>query len=281
MPSTSIPEESVLFTPYGWRITKNLPPKCQILFINRHGRFVETTVQLLRTEKQSRLAYIGTGAAIAALVADTRLLANDGKKWMVKDLIERDVSSVYFETPVRIPDVVQPKPSVDDLWQCLSEAAAVRNSESIALHCRDPLFVISTKFNFLRKKETGGQTFAIVTKQELAKALDKNWGETITTLTTAWLRNADDGRIEVERSAYYLALWFSTALIASGSGYSFQFDTLQHSSYIFVTTASDAPRPLQRGACAFFTPHGTCAVSLSWGDRSLTPITGGFLLAAD
>jgi hypothetical protein len=251
------------------------------MVVDRHGAFVETTVHLKRTEAQSRLAYVGTGAAFAALVADTRLIANDGKKWIVKDLIEcGDVSSIYFETPVRVPDVIQPKPSVDDLWRCLSEAAAVRNSESIALRCRDPLVVIGTKSGFLRKIETGGQAFAIVNKHELTTALGANWGETITVLTTAWLRNADDGRMEIERSAYYLALWFAAALTASGSGYSFQFDTLQHSSYVFVTTAHDVPRPLQRGACAFFTPYHTRAVSLTWGDPSHTPITGGLLLAA-
>jgi hypothetical protein len=282
MPSSSICGESVLLTPNGWRVAKMLPSECEIAAADRHGRVVSTRVQLVPNGKQMHLAYVGTGAAFAALVADARLTANDGKKWKVKDIVEcGDVSKIHFETLVRMPDVVHPKPAIDDFWWCLSYASAVANSEAIALRCRDPLVGTRTKSGFLRKKEIGNQVFAIVHKHKLATALSANWRETITTLISCWLRNSDDDRVEVERSAYYVALWFAAALSASGLGYFFQFDTLQHSGYVFVTSSHEIPSPLQKGACAFYTPNHTPATSLTWHDPSLAPISGGFLLAAD
>lgn len=272
----------MLFAPHGWRITKNLSTETQVLAVDRHGKVVETTIRLEQTENRSQLAYLGTGGAFAALVPDTRVLANDGKRWMVKTLVESgDVSSVHFETLVRIPDFVRPNPSVDDLWQCLSDASAIGNSESLALRCRDPVLAASLKSAFPQKKQVGDQVFAIVRRQELASALDENWREAITNLVTCWLKDGADNRVEIERSSYYLALWFATALAASRSGYAFQYDSIQHSSYVFVMVTQQAARPLQPGACAFYSPHDTRVVSISWNDPSLAPIAAGFLIAAD
>jgi hypothetical protein len=280
MPSSNICEESVLLTPYGWRIAEALTSECEIATVDRHGKIVVTDVRLMLTEKHSRLAYVGTNAAFSAFVADTRLTASDGKRWTVESLVEcGDVSKVYFENLVRMPAVVQPRPSVDDFWQCLSEVSAISTLTSIALRRRDPLVAVRTMSGFPRKKKIGDQGFAIVHKQELAKVLGANWREAITTLSTYWLKNGDEDRVEIERSAYYFALWLATALTSSGLGYSFQFDTLQHSSYVFVSATNEAPRPLQRGACAFYTPYNTRAALLTWNDSSLAPIAGGFLLA--
>jgi len=261
-------------------MTKNLPTDCQILGVDRHGKVVEITVQLMRTGQRSRLAYVGTGAAVAALVTDTCLVANDGKRCVVKDLVEGiSGSRLQFETLVRIPRVVDPKPSVEDFWTCLSDASAFRGSGSIALRCRDSVPDSGTG-SLLLLKQFAGQSFAILSRDELATALGAEWRETIIMLTTSWLRNHEEDRVEVERSAYSVALWFATALVASGLGYVFQFDRIQHSSYIFVKVTPQAPRPIQPLASAFYTPGETNAVSLIWGDQSVAPIAGGFLLAS-
>jgi hypothetical protein len=262
-------------------MTKNLPTDCQILGVDRHGKVIQITAQLRRTGQRSRLAYVGTGAAVAAFVTDTRLLANDGKRWVVKDLVERiNTSIVQFETVVRIPHVVEPDPSVEDLWTCLLDASAFRSAESVALRCRDSVADIGTGTFLLLKQSGGGQSFAILSRDELATALGAEWCKTIITLTTRWLRHREEDRVEVERSAYFVALWFATALISSGSGYVFQFDSIQHSSYIFVKVTGQAPPPIQPLSSAFYSPGETNASSLIWSDQSVAPIAGGFLLAS-
>jgi hypothetical protein len=281
MPSANISEESALFTAHGWRLTKNMPTEATILVVDRHGRLIETVVQLRRTGGTSLLTYVGNGAAFTALVPDSYLLASDGKKWMAKDLVEHGhVSRVRFETLVRTPEFVEPKPLVNDLWQCLFDAAAFGNSESIALRCRDRAFAIRFGSVFPTRKEFGDHVFLIAHKNEIAEAVDLDWRHAITNLTRVWLSNGDDDRVEVERSAYYLALWLATAAVTSGSGYAFQFDAIQHSSYLFVTLKAKAPHPVQRGGCAFYTPYHARVVSLNWSDSSFAPIAGGFLLAA-
>lgn len=261
-------------------MTKNLPSDCQILGVDRHGLVVETRAQLIRTREQARLAYVGTGAAVTALVTDTRLVANGGKRCVVKDLIEGvDNFRLQFETLVGIPDAVKPKPSIDELWTLLSDASAFRTSESVALRCRDSLVDLGPG-SLILLKQFSGQTYAILTRQELARALGADWRETIISLTTCWLENREDARVEIERSAYFLALWFAMALTASGSGYGFQFDTIQHSSYVFVTMTHNSPRPIQPVASAFYAPCETDAISLFWVEGSVAPIAGGFLLAS-
>lgn len=272
----------MLSGPDGWHITKELPPNCTILAVDRHGKVVHTAAQLTHSTKRSPLVYVGTSAAFVAVVTNTRILASDGKRWTASDLVRcGDVSQIQFETVVRIRYSVKPKPSVNELWQCLSRACAFGNSESVALRCRDPIFCERLKLSFPEKKRIGNQVFAIVQRKNLAAALEANWGETMTSLVTCWLNNLEDNRVEVERSFYYIALWFATALTESDSGYVFRFDKLQHSSYVFVSATREAPQPIQRGACAFFAPHETCESLLSWKDSSLAPIGAGFLLAGN
>ena len=269
----------MLLSAQGWRITKNLPGDCQILGVDRHGKVIEITARLTPVGQRSRLAYVGTGSAVAALVTDTRLVASDGRRWVVKDLVEGiSASRLQFETLVRIPHVVQPQPSVEDFWSCLSDASAFKGSESIALRCRDSTSICTGPLLLL--KQFRGQSFVILNHQELGSTLSAEWSETIIKLTTCWLRNREDDRIEVERTAYFIALWFATALMASGSGYVFQFDRIQHSSYVFVKVTHQAPRPIQPLSSAFYTPGETNAVSLIWSDQSVAPIAGGFLLAS-
>jgi hypothetical protein len=279
MPSSSICEDTVLLTPHGWRAAKSLQQSIELVAIDRHGRVISTTGQLSRAETKSRLAFVGTAAAFAGFTADTRIVANDGRKKTVGELIESgDVSSVYFETLTRLEEPIKLTPETDDLWGHLSDISAICDSETIVLRCRDPLIAASIRSSMLRKKELGEQTFAIMKKSKLASALESKWPEAIITLITCLFKNSDDERVEIERASYYLALWFAAAQALVGAGYSYNFDTIQHSSYVFVAPSQTSPPPLQRGACAFYTPYLTECALLTWSDSTLAPVAGGFLL---
>ena len=279
MPLSRICAESVLLTPQGWRIAKHLRRECAIVGVDRHGKVVTTDAELITGGETTPLAYVGTAAACGAFARDTRLIANDGKRWSINELVESGgVSSVHFETLVRLPETVNPKLAAKDLWPTLLDAAAVGNDRCVTLRCRDPIRALGTKRQFPQAIQIADQAFAVLDRHEFDTALGANWSDAITNLVGCWLLNGDDDRVEVERSAYYLAVWFASARTESQLGYAFQYDTMQHSSYVFVTIADEQPRPLQRSACAFYTPHHSHTATLSWRDSSVAPVAAGFLL---
>lgn len=262
-------------------MAKYLPGRCHIVAIDRHGTAVATEAELTSAGQTSRLAYVGTAAACGAFAGGTALIASDGKKRSVKDIIESgDISRVHFESLVSLPEVVETKLAASDLWPSLVQSGALANDECLTLRCRDPIQALGVQRRFPKTKQIADQAFVVLHHREFDVALNGDWREAITSLVTCWLTTDGDERVEVERCAYDLAVWLATARTESGAGYRFQYDTLQHSSYVFVTLTEDLPRPVQRGACAFYTPHDTQTLTLSWRDSSRAPVVAGFMLTS-
>jgi len=104
VPSNKLANESLLLTPVGWRFARNLPKDLVLVAVDRHGRCVEAEAQLAPSGAETLIGYVGTANAFGAFGSDTRLTANDGRKWTVNKLIEQgDASQVHFETVVRPP----------------------------------------------------------------------------------------------------------------------------------------------------------------------------------
>jgi len=120
----------------------------------------------------------------------------------------------------------------------------------------------------------------LLDQEEFELKMSKNWASALSSIIRCWRLNGEENRIDIERSAYSLALWHGAALLEMGRGYSFEFDTLQHSAFVFVSDADSPASPLQRGRCAFYGPAMSETLTLTWMDSSLAPISGGFLLAA-
>lgn len=279
MPSVTLSDKSVLLSAGGWRIVNSLASSCEIAFVDRHGKLTQAAATLVPTAKKAQLAYIGTQAAFAAVTTDTRILASTGKRWMAKDLVGLgDISQVAFETLFRIPESFSLRPNINEVWQSLVSVAAFENKEMVALrsHVRHTATLVhSEAIEFIT---TGDTNYALIKRKQLEAALTDNWTRTIIELISGCMTNRNENRVEIERAAYYLALWFAAALVRSKSAFVFHFDTLQHSSYVFVSGANELPQPIQRGGCAFFVPDDTRETILTWTDRSLAPVVGGFLI---
>lgn len=262
-------------------MAKQLPRRCHIVGIDRHGRAVASEAELTSAGETARLAYVGTAAACGAFAGDTMLIASDGKKRRVNDIVESgDISRVHFESLVRLPELVETKLASRDLWPTLRHSAAIGTDEYLTLRCRDPIHAFGIQRRFPKTKQIADQAFVELHRREFDMALSSDWPEAITGLVTCWLMNGGDERVEVERCAYDLAVWLAAARTESGAGYQFQYDTLQHSSYVFVRLSENLPRPVQQGACAFYTPHDTQRLTLRWRGSSRAPILAGFLLAS-
>jgi hypothetical protein len=125
----------------------------------------------------------------------------------------------------------------------------------------------------------GGCSYCILGKDSFAGSFRRDWASTLLSLGRQWLFAGEGARLELERAAYPFGLWYVSALKARGLHYRLRYDSLQHSSYMFIEDAPNRILPIERGACAFFAPSVGAATELEWEDRSWNPISSGFLVA--
>lgn len=280
MPCARLVSLSTVLAPEGWVVAGALASTVTLLGVDRHGIPVSRKVRAAQGEASGRVTFVGTAAAFGAFSFDTRLISSDGKVLSTGEIAEGGrIREISFETYTELSgDAGRGDPPVT-LWSTVAAAAAEAGDSSIALRRRDGEWRPSDKSKFPVEAVFGGHCYCILDKRTFASSFRRDWASTLLSLGRQWLFAGDDGRLELERAAYPFGLWYVSALKAKGRHYRLRYDSLQHSSYMFIEEALTSTLPVERGACAFFTTTAGSATELEWEDRSWNPISSGFLLA--
>jgi hypothetical protein len=276
MPSASLSGSSTLLTPLGWFLACELPTDTAALGADRHGLLVARQVRLTRAATKGRCAFVGTESAFGCFSCDTRLIAGDGAVHDISELIEeRQIRDVSFETHVEFPGDPAAVDPVRSIWSTLCEHSPVSSPVAVALKRRDAGWAPSTPATFLVERSFGGQAYCVVHKDAFAGHARHDWAAGLLELGEWWLFvGGDDMHLDVERSSFLFALWYGAALRAKGRSARFRYDSLQ---------LEKPGLPLERGRTAFLAPAlgaGASTVQVEWEDRSWTPLSSGFLVAA-
>jgi hypothetical protein len=124
----------------------------------------------------------------------------------------------------------------------------------------------------------GAHRYCVVAKAALMAAVTLDWSAAIDDLVTFWCYSSSDNRVEIERGMPHVIAWYLAASVFRSSSYVLTYDSLQHSSYVFVTKVSAPLDLIQAGKTVFLSSEQAPSVRLSWEDRSWNPVTSGFLL---
>jgi hypothetical protein len=243
---------------------------------------VSREVRAIGLGQSALCAFLGTSAAFGAFDASTRLVTADGSGPTVADIIEAGrIRDFSFETHTTLPRIARIGDSVAALWSTLAASAAAVGPSSVALRRRDDLWKPDGETAFLKEASFGNQKYCIVDKAGFATELSSDWPSSLVRLARLWSFDSQEKRLELERRAYPIGLWYVSASRATGLSCRLRYDSQQHTAVIFVEDVETELLPTQPGATAFFAPAAmTQVIELAWDDRSWNPLSSGFIVAA-
>jgi hypothetical protein len=88
-------------------------------------------------------------------------------------------------------------------------------------------------------------------------------------------------REEIDRGASWLAALYLTSRVQLHQWYRLAYDSLQHTSYVFLSDLAAKPPPVAKGACAFFGSLKKRVLTVSWEEKTWSPQIAGFLIDAN
>jgi hypothetical protein len=279
MPFTRISEDSALLTTAGWCKAGSAAKDIKCFGADRHGRLAAASVTTCSTDERAREAFVGTSSAFAAFLGETPLMLSDGRTMQLGKLIKSGVvAELSFETLLHLPAAVPLVLRSEEVWEVLGSEAAFLSGNRMALRCHEPR---TLQKGFPRIVNDGAQTYCVLLYDDLADRVATKSTETICELGTQWLRNSDEAREEIERGASFFACLLLASRVHLEKWYRLRYDSLQHSSFVFVCDSSTKPAPVARGECAFFGQAMKQVVTISWEEKTWSPLSGGFLVAAN
>jgi hypothetical protein len=233
-------------------------------------------VTICQTKVESREVFLGTAAAFATFLGDTRLIVSDGRNVAARKVIENgSVADLSFETILQPPSMEAIPFGVDEVWGAIRTEAAFTKGLQIALRCNRPQ--LATR-KFPRTMTDGGLAYCVLTYDELESQCATRRAEAICELSARWFRNDEEKREDIERSACSFICLYLTARVGLQSWYHLEYDSLQHTSYVSVCDSVTKPVPVSKGACAFIGPETKRIVMVSWDDKTWSPLSSGFLI---
>jgi hypothetical protein len=279
VPSALLGGDSVVLSAEGAIPAKDFVAGNGIIGIDRHGRPSFRDVLISQADRPSRTAVLGSSAAFAVMSEHTRVLLTDGTSRAVGGIvIDGDVSDCRFENHVEFPAGLQSNDALNALWNELAAMSATDGSGAIALRCRERDRSIKLPSG-IRVAEAGRHSYCVVEKQTLARAIRRDWIQTVVAIVDSWCYVEEEDRIEIERTVPFVLCSYLAALAALSKAYTVEFDSLQHSAYVFVSTSAVVPAVFSKGRTAFLADVQQSALRLEWHDSSWNPVVSGFLIS--
>jgi hypothetical protein len=262
MPLAVLTSHSTLLTASGW-VDTSVPRVIAAIGVDRHGRLSISDVEVSISGESIAECFLGTRAAFGAFHADTVLIDATGGRRSVASMCEaEEIQGIKCESCVHGADLMHPQSGFDRLWDALSAAALVGNRETL---------VVKSSADGLGGKDRLIHLSRLQLEREFATS-----GFVGASKRLASLLQTTDGMASVDRRAYQLALWLATCRKASGEGYRFEFDSIQHSCTVNVEL--DAYVGLVEPLRTAFSAGVTNPAIIKWTDRSWSPVSSGFIL---
>jgi hypothetical protein len=249
-------------TASGWTET-SIPSVIAAIGVDRHGRLSICDVEVSLSGEAIAEHFLGTRAAFGAFHSDTVLIDAGGGRRSVASICEaEEIQALKWESCVHGGDLMRLQSGIDLLWDALSAAALAGNGDTLVVKSFGDGLV-------------GKERFVPLSRSQLEQECITSGFAGASKWITSLLRTKVDVA-SADRRAYRLALWLATCRRATGKGYRFGFDSIQHSCAVKVELAADVGQvePLRTAFSAGVTNRST----ISWTDRSWSPVSSGFIL---
>lgn len=284
MPSGTIVERSALLTPRGWKRCGHTSAELEVVGLDRAGTPQACRVHLRQSSTRSRVAFVGTAAAAGEFSETSRLLLATGNAVDLRQVIATgSASELQFET-FRIDS--QPSPSreqMDALWEELRILSAIDKEECFVIKCIQDNAPVAKRCHagWLKCVEDLGTRYCVIARERIAESLRADADKTLIALANLCFFRDSEKRWEIESDSTLLAMWLMDALRRAGVNRALQYDSLQHSCFLFIDSGVADPPPLGPGRCAFLSSRVSREMRIEWSDPSWTPVISGFLLSPE
>jgi hypothetical protein len=262
MPLAVLTTHSTLLTPSGWTETSTASVIAAI-GVDRHGQLSIRDVEISISGEAAAEQFLGTRAAFGAFHPETVVVDAGGGRRSVASICEaEEILALKWESCVHGGDLMRLQSGMDQLWDAFGATALAGNGDTLVIKsCRDG-FVDKERFVRLSRSQLEQDCIAF------GFSGASKW-------ITSLLRTEVD-LVSADRRVYRLALWLATCRKAIGEGYRFAFDSIQHTCGVKVELAADVGQvePRRTAFSAGITKRST----ISWIDRSWSPVSSGFIL---
>ena len=262
MPSAVLTTHSTLLTCSGWTET-SIAGTVAAIGVNRHGQLSICDVAVLPSSEATVGLFLGTRAAFGSFHAETVLIDADGRRWSVASILSAEESqALNWESCLHGGDLMSSQPGMDLLWDAFGATALAGNKEAMVVRS-------------FQAGSVGGEKIVRLNRSQFDRdCIASGFGGAAKWLKA--LRGIDVDLASADRSVYRLALWLATCQQASGEGYKFTFDSIQHTSAVRVELNAKVGQvePLRTAFCAGIANQSI----VSWTDRSWNPVSSGFIV---
>jgi hypothetical protein len=262
MPFAILTSHSTLLTASGWTETST-PGVIAAIGVDRHGQVSIRDVEISLSSETAAEHFLGTRAAFGAFHCDTVVVDAGGARRSVASICEaEEIQALKWESCVHGGDLMRLQSGMDRLWDAFGAAALAGNGDTLVVKSRRDGFV-------------GKERFVRVSRSQFEQDCIASGFAGASKLITSLLCTEVD-LASADRRAYRLALWLATCRKATGEGYRFGFDSIQHTCVIKIELAADVGQvePLRTAFSAGITNRSI----ISWADRSWSPVSSGFIL---
>jgi len=276
VPSVELSSASCIATRSGWLPITGLPADNKVLGLDRFGTLTERVVTV-DVGSDELVSFVGSQGAFGAFASGTRILESTGPVSRVDDLVEEGgVRSRIYEVAVQSVWHAFDHPVELGVWSGLKELSCSDTNDCLVVRCVENAARVPRG---VEQHSRGGIRYLVLSQRTVAGAFAKDWRVMMQALARALFLRSDEGRLEIPVRASILGLWYASALSATGSGFQFAYDSIQHSSYLYVYDAINVSTGVSAGSTAFRKTNALPMVDLKWSDSSWSPIVNGFITA--
>lgn len=281
MPFAAVAADSILFARSGRMPAGALKSSHEVLGVDRHGQPVFRGVTTERSAESRRCGCLGTGTTFGIFADVSRILLADGTVRSVLEIVESGtIADHRFEHHLEVSESVTSRLVANSVWTELVTMSAVHDSSCVALRCRaQDIEKRLTSRRGMVAANAGSHAYCIVKKDAFTSAASVDWSGTIDELVNCWCYSPEDDRVEIERGLTNVIAWYLAANALRSMAYTISYDSLQHSSYVFVMKTDASSGLIEKGRSAFLVPESASIIQLKWDERSWNPVCSGFLLA--
>lgn len=279
MPSVEVLETSAVATKQGWRCAGALERVSDVLVLDRFGALVAAPILVEISGAQQPACFLGSRSAFGPFVGSSLVHEYDGTLCQMSDLVDSgEVRERRYEATLSSAARAFEQVVADGLWAAIESIAALEVNSDVVVRCVDTSAQAPMG---IRTAIRSGIRYVVLARHDLNERMKGEWSAFTLELGRVLFRREEEDRLEIPICAGVFGLWYATAMCAAGRGFRFGYDSIQHSSYVFVHDDNDpsASAGGVAGLTAFRRPSRARVVTLIWSEPTWNPVVNGFIMS--
>jgi len=249
-----------------------------VVGVDRHGKVSEVNVTLRSLGVTSRPVFLGTSKCCGVFSPSTAIQDASGHTWTLEHIVQDiSIGELRFEVLLYVDKMLSRQQQIHLLWDKLCSEAAFSDDTTVVIRCRGALKVPDNGSELGCFIQRGERLYFRLIKSSLEQILKERRERELMNGLTQVFRN-EDGLCEFGRNDVYLAMTIGGLLTADKKSYELIYDSLQHTSAIYLRTPAEETLSLGKGRCVHVIGEPYADWEISWSAPSWNPLCNGIVM---